>query len=64
MTRRQDLITIIQALSAEEGTHQPTAAAWLKCQDEEAAPCASASKNNHNESESHQGSCNEDDGHA
>ena len=61
MTRRQDLITIIQALSADEGTRQPTAAVWLRCQDEKAAQRASASTINHNESESHHGSSNEDD---
>ncbi|MES2534166.1 MAG: hypothetical protein V4636_24175 [Pseudomonadota bacterium] len=68
MTRREDLITIIQALSAEEGTRQPTAADWLRCQDEKAAHRAahrmSASKINPNESESHHGSSNKDDEHA
>jgi len=42
MTRRQDLIEIIQALSAEEGTRQPTAADWLKDQDEKAAHIAAS----------------------
>ena len=61
MTRRQDLITIIQALSADEGTRQPTAAVWLRCQDEKTARRESADKINLNESESHHGSSDEDD---
>jgi hypothetical protein len=37
MICRHDLINIIQALAAEEGARQPTAAIWLKDQDEKAA---------------------------
>jgi len=33
MNRRQLYIDRIQALSVEEGTRQPTAAAWLDAQD-------------------------------
>lgn len=36
MNRRQQLIDTIQSLSFEEGTRQPTAAAWLAEQDEKA----------------------------
>ncbi|MGJ7489105.1 hypothetical protein [Variovorax sp. ZT4R33] len=36
MSRRNDLRDRIQALSREEGQRQPTAAAWLKSQDEKA----------------------------
>ena len=37
MNRRQQLIDTIQSLSLEEGTRQPTAAAWLAEQDEKAS---------------------------
>lgn len=36
MNRRQQLIDTIQSLSLEEGTRQPTAAAWLAEQDQNA----------------------------
>lgn len=36
MSRRQDLIEKIQALSLDEGTRQPAAAVWLADQDEKA----------------------------
>lgn len=33
MTRRSELVDLIQALSREESTRQPTAASWLAQQD-------------------------------
>ncbi|MGJ7544647.1 hypothetical protein ACSFBC_17300 [Variovorax sp. LT1R16] len=33
MFKRLELIALIQTLSAEEGTRQPTAADWLQAQD-------------------------------
>ncbi|MGJ7486915.1 hypothetical protein ACSFA2_16765 [Variovorax sp. LT2P21] len=36
MNRRQQLIDTIQSLSLNEGTRQPTAAAWLADQDAKA----------------------------
>ncbi len=60
MTRRQDLIDIIQSLSAEEGTRQPTAADWLKSQEVKVAPSALAGEIIHDEGGSDHGSSSED----